>query len=142
MKTIAFTAAVVAILATPILAAGNPGSGFITNWDGDDNNAVSLAEVIEKRENVFVTFDEDGDGIITAEEYIAFDEARAADQAYESNGNGGHGKASMGMTLEFNDSDGDGAVSLAEFVGRSEAWFAILDRNGDAVVTSADFGRW
>lgn len=140
MKTLLISTTFAALLAQPILAAGTPGSGFIMNWDGDGNGSVSLAEVIEKRENVFVTFDEDGDGIITAEEYVAFDEARAADQAFEGNGNGGHGKAAQGMTLGFNDSDGDGAVSQAEFVGNAQAWFGILDRNGDEEVTSADFG--
>lgn len=141
MKSTRLSAVIIALSAGPVLAAGSPGSGFITNWDGDGNGAVSLAEVIERRENVFVTFDEDADGILTAGEYVAFDEARAADQANEGNRNGGHGKASVGMTLDFNDSDGNGAVSQAEFTGNSEAWFAILDRNGDGEVTSADFGR-
>ena len=141
MKHLLISTTLAAVLAQPILAAGTPGGGFITNWDGDGNGAVTLAEIAEKRENVFVTFDEDGDGVITAEEYVAFDEARAADQANEGNGNGGHGKAAVGMTLAFNDSDGNGAVSQEEFVSKSEAWFAILDRNADGEITTADFGR-
>ena len=144
MKTFLITTlSATALLATAASAAGTPGSGFITNWDTDANGAVSLAEVAEKRVDVFYTFDEDGDGIITAEEYVAFDEARAADQENESQGNGGggHGKASVGMTLEFNDVDGNGEVTMEEFTGQSAAWFAILDRNGDGEVTTADFGR-
>ncbi len=142
MKTFLISTATVALLATSV-AAGTPGSGFITNWDLDESGAVSLAEISEKRVDVFYTFDEDGDGVITGEEYVAFDEARAADQANENQGNGGggHGKASVGMTLEFNDVDGNGEVSMEEFTGQSAAWFAILDRNGDGEVTSADFGR-
>ena len=66
---------------------------------------------------------------------------RAADQANEAGNGGGHGKASVGMTLEFNDVDGNGEITLAEFTGQSEAWFAILDRNGDGGVTTAGFGR-
>jgi len=142
MKPFLISSAMAALLATSV-TAGTPGSGFITNWDLDENGAVSLAEVTEKRVDVFYTFDENGDGVITAEEYVAFDDARAEDQANENQGNGGgdHGKASVGMTLEFNDVNGDGEVSMAEFTGQSEAWFAILDRNGDGEVTSADFGR-
>ena len=71
----------------------------------------------EKRVDVFYTFDENGDGVITAAEYVAFDEAHAADQANENEGNGGggHGKASVGMTLDFNDVDGNGEVTSADF---------------------------
>ena len=141
MKHLLLSTVFVSMLTSPILAAGNPGSGFIMNWDGDGDGVVTLAEVVEKRENVFVTFDEDGDGVLTAEEYVAFDEARAADQANEGRGNGGHRKAAAGMTLDFNDSDGNGAVSQDEFVGHSEAWFTMLDRNADGEVSTADFGR-
>jgi hypothetical protein len=37
------------------------------------------------------------------------------------------------------DADGDGQITLDEFVGPAE-WFERLDRNGDGVITSADFG--
>ncbi len=144
MKTFLISIAAIAILATSVAAGGTPGAGFLEHWDADANGTVTLAEASEKRENIFYTFDENGDGVLTGEEYVAFDEARAADQENESRGNGGggdHGKASVGMTLEFNDVDGNGEITMAEFVGQSEAWFAILDRNGDGVVTTADFGR-
>ncbi len=147
MKTFLITTTTAALLATSVAAGGTPGKGFLENWDDNADGVVTLAEVSEKRENVFYTFDEDGDGVITGAEYVAFDEARAADQANEGGngggGNGGNGrvKPSVGMTLEFNDVDGDGNVSFDEFTGQSEAWFAILDRNGDGEVTTADFGR-
>jgi len=146
MKTFLITTTTAALLATSVVAGGTPGAGFITSWDDDASGAVSLAEVTEKRENVFYTFDENGDGVLSAEDYVAFDEARAADQANKGgNGGGGNGgagrvKPSVGMTLEFNDVDGNGEVSFAEFMGQTEAWFAILDRNGDGEVTTADFG--
>lgn len=141
MKSLLIPTALAAILATPLMAAGSPGSGFLTNWDLDENGVVTLAEVTEKRGDILYTFDDDGDGVITAAEYVAFDEARAADQANEGYRYGGQGNASVGMTLVFNDTDGDGAVSREEFIGKSGAWFAILDRNRDGEVTAEDFGR-
>ena len=143
MKTFLISTAAIAILATSVSAGGTPGAGFLDSWDGDANGAVTLAEIAEKRESIFFTFDENGDGSLTAEEYVAFDEARAADHASEGHGKngGGHGQGAVGMTFEFNDVDGNGEVSMAEFIGQSEAWFAMMDRNGDGEVTSADFGR-
>ena len=42
--------------------------------------------------------------------------------------------------IENWDDDGDGRVTLAEFLGVTEAWFAGVDRNGDGVITTDDFG--
>ncbi|HHB83911.1 MAG TPA: EF-hand domain-containing protein [Devosia sp.] len=131
------------LLAGSAMAQGNaPGAGFIDNWDLDGNGAVTLEEIIEKRGEVFYMFDQDEDGVLSAENYKLFDEARAADQAQAAgNANGGgEQRGAKGMTLEFNDDNGDGEVSLDEFVGNSDEWFAIMDRNGDGEVTSADFG--
>ncbi len=131
------------LLAGSAMAQGNaPGAGFIENWDMDGNGAVTLEEIIEKRGEVFYMFDQEDDGVLSAENYKLFDEARAADQAQAAgNANGGgEQRGAKGMTLEFNDDNGDGEVSRDEFVGNSDEWFAIMDRNGDGEVTSADFG--
>ena len=53
---------------------------------------------------------------------------------------GGERKAAIGITLGFNDVNGDGSVTLSEFINQSAAWLALVDRNGDGVVTSDDFG--
>ncbi len=143
MKTLTLATVTAALFATSLAAQTAPGAGFITGWDLDENGSVSFAEIVERRADVFYTFDSNEDGVLTADEYVAFDEARAADQKKENagNGGGGHGKAAQGMTLEFNDVDGNGEVSREEFAQQNEAWFAILDRNGDGEVTTADFGQ-
>ena len=86
-------------------------------------------------------FDQDEDGMLSAEEYVLFDETRAADM---ENNAGGHRKGGdrmqEGLTLGFNDTDADGKVSKEEFVSNSAAWFTQIDRNSDAMITSADFG--
>ena len=121
---------------------GQPGAHFIQNWDLDGDGAVSLEDIATRRDDVFFTFDADENGALDAEEYVLFDEARANDME----NNGGHGKgnglrrASEGMTLSFNDTDGNGEVSREEFLAHSADWLAMLDRNGDGTVTTADFG--
>lgn len=143
MKRITLLIAAIAIGTAANAAGGQPGAHFIESWDGDDDGQVTLAEVTERRSDIFNTFDENDDGVLSAADYVLFDETRAADQASEDHGQGGKGekRASVGMTLDFNDINQDGAVSREEFITRTADWFALIDRNGDGVVTTADFGR-
>ena len=157
MRPTLIAAAVMAVASTaghvgPALAQGEgPGVHFVENWDLDGDGTVTLAELEEHRADVFYMFDENEDGMLAAAEYTLFDETRAADMANnggvhgqgkgQGNGQGAMQRASDGMSLAFNDTDGDGAVSEAEFIGKSGDWMELLDRNGDGVVTTDDFGR-
>lgn len=134
------TAILLACLALPVQA--QPGAHFIENWDLNEDGQVTLAEATERRDDVFVTFDADDDGRIDAGEYKMFDEARAADmEGQNGHGNGPMKTAEAGMHLAYNDVDDDGVVSREEFLARAPDWFAEMDRNGDGVVTTSDFGR-
>ncbi|MCA0872300.1 EF-hand domain-containing protein [Seohaeicola saemankumensis] len=118
-----------------------PGAHFIENWDLDGDGRVTSAEAAQKRAEVFVMFDQDADGALDAAEYDLFDETRQADMAENA---GGHQKGPMqrinqGLQRVFNDTDGDGRVTADEFTARSDAWFAMIDRDGDGVLTPADF---
>lgn len=143
MKTLA-TLALIACFA-PLAASAQqaPGAHFIENWDLDENGSVSLAELTEKRGDVFYMFDVDENGMLDAAEYGMFDETRAADMAANAEGHGkgqGAGRMQEGMTLAFNDTDGDGQVSRAEFLAHTADWLAMVDRDNDGVITSRDFG--
>jgi len=143
-KSIVFAVAF-AGLSNAALAAGVPGAHFIENWDLSGDGVVSFEEVIERRGDIFMTFDADENGFIDGQEYVAFDEARALDMQNEGGGQG-HGKGPMkmmseGMTLAFNDADGDGQVSRTEFLGAVDRWMEMVDRDGDNAVTTFDFGR-
>lgn len=124
-------------------AAESPGAHFIENWDLNGDGTVSLEDLTEKRGDVFYMFDQDENDVLDAKEYVLFDETRAADMAENAGAHGGGqgGKRMQeGLTLSFNDTDGDGQVSRAEFLEKSKAWFAVIDRNADGVVDVDDFG--
>ncbi len=154
------TSALLLSAATAFAQGTGPGAHFITNWDQDADGIVTLDEATTKRGDLFTSFDADEDGKLSAEEYAAFDEMRAADQAQmkeemgagmgQGKGNGkgkgggmGHGMGGEegGMQRGFNDADGDGFVSREEFVAKTPAWIEMMDRNGDGKVMVDDFGH-
>jgi EF hand/EF-hand domain pair len=164
--TLSVAALTVALSGGAFAQQGNPGAHFVQNWDDNGDGAVTLEEAQTKRDNLFTTFDADEDGKLSTDEYAAFDEMRAADQATmreemgEMDGSGkgqgkgmgqgkgkgmgqGHGMMGEegGMMRDFNDTDGDGFVSREEFVGRTPDWFAMMDRDEDGKVSEDDFGR-
>ena len=144
--------AALAALALPLLAAPataqqmRPGQHFVENWDYDGDGKVSLDEATERRGDIFTSFDENEDGVLTPEEYDAFDAARAADMENNQEANGGHGVGGgmMGyersMTREVADTNADGVVTRDEFVTGTIGWFTMRDRDGDGFITLADFG--
>lgn len=139
-----FTVLATLALLTPFaaFAEDTPGSHFMLNWDLDESGDVTVAEITERREMVFNMFDQDENGSLNAEEYVMFDETRAADMENNAGGGQGQGGGRMqeGLTLGFNDMDGDGEVSKAEFLERSGAWVTMVDRDEDGAITAADFG--
>ncbi|HCE72591.1 EF-hand domain-containing protein [Ruegeria pomeroyi] len=127
-------------LGTAALAQGAPGAHFIENWDMDGDALISAAEIVEKRGEIFVMFDQNEDGALDTAEYDLFDETRRAD--IEANAGGRKGPMALvdqAMDRAFNDADGDGLVSAEEFTAKSAAFFDMLDKNGDGVISSADF---
>ncbi|MDP4031387.1 MAG: EF-hand domain-containing protein [Pseudorhodobacter sp.] len=143
MNHIVLCAAAFVLAGSAALAQqGNAGAHFLENWDLDGDGQVTLAEATERRDDVFSAFDADEDGRLAGNEYDLFDQARANDMQQNGAGHGqGYGAAGSGMERGFNDIDGDGIVSHAEFVGKTADWLAMLDGNGDGVVTTDDFGR-
>ncbi|MEZ5732085.1 MAG: hypothetical protein R3D97_07140 [Paracoccaceae bacterium] len=148
MKSIMGVALAAAMLAGAADAQqGIPGAHFIEQWDLDGNGEVTLDEAREKRGEVFVMFDQSEDGTFQPDEWAMIAEHLVAEEAAQGQGGGqGMGKgpgrfvrAAMGPP--FNDLDGNGAVTKDEFVGATDTLFGQIDRNGDGVLTAADFGR-
>lgn len=161
-RTLLLTAAIV--LGTAVTAQqGNPGSHFMETWDENQDGQVTLIEATQRRSDIFLTFDEDDNGILFASDYAMFDEARTENKASmrqsgqsqgqgkaqrqgkgpgQGRGNGqAQGRDGQGMSMEFNDINGDGQVSRDEFITRTDQWYAMMDRNNDGSITASDFGR-
>ena len=139
------------IFGTTAFAGQQPGGHFLEIWDQDSDGHVTLAEATERRSDIFASFDDNDDGFLSAKDYATFDEARAADQKNHKQGIGQGKRKGMGirkgqsgqagMKMDFNDINNDGKVSFEEFTSRTAAWFSMLDKNGDGVVATDDFGR-
>lgn len=157
-KSTPLLTAITVAIALPALAQNQPGAHFIENWDLDENGSVSIEEARERRGDIFTTFDANDDNVLTAEEYVMFDEAREADMKEHGIGQGqGSGKghnqgkgmgqgqsehgAANSMSRQNADQNGDGVVTREEFIAGVDAWFPRQDRNGDGQLTTDDFGR-
>lgn len=139
MKLITF--ALTALFPLSVAAQDAPGSHFIENWDLNADGTVTLAEIKEKRGDVFYMFDADENGMLNADEYASFDEVRAADMEKQGDhASGKMGRVQEGMQMTFNDANDDGQVSEAEFLAKAVDWLVIIDRDETGDVTSADFG--
>jgi len=152
MKRIPLLIAAIALGTVAYAQQNIPGAHFIENWDFNEDGQVTKAEAVERRGDIFTTFDENDDGILSASDYAAFDEARDADHEAVQQGDdaeqgkgkgqdGGKYGRGQGMALQFNDVNGDGQVSRDEFIDRTDDWFAMMDKNGDGTITADDFGR-
>ena len=138
---LSITATAFVLTASAALAQTTPGDQFMQAWDLNGDGTATLAELQDMRGNVFASFDENDDGVLDAEEYVLFDEARAADVAnYQDDQRAQMQKVADGMSLAASDLDADGRVSREEFLKGVEPWFTALDRNADGGVTLEDFG--
>lgn len=140
-NTLTLTAVALVLMTGSAFAQGKPGAHFIENFDLDEDGVVTLAEVLEKRTDIFYMFDQDENGVLSSEEYDMFDEVRAADHEQEGHSGGqGQGNQGEGMAREVTDLNGDGVVAQEEFMTAAQDWFQGKDRNRDGVITTADFG--
>lgn len=155
MKRILLLTAAIALGTAVTAQQGNPGGHFMETWDENQDGQVTLVEATQRRSDIFLTFDEDDNGVLSASDYAMFDEARTENktsmrQSGQRQGKGqgqtrgqgrGQGRDGQGMALEFNDINGDGQVSRDEFITRTDQWYATMDRNNDGTITTTDFGR-
>jgi len=140
MKTIVLTAGMM-LLATSAIAQSTPGDQFMQSWDLNGDGKVTLEELRTMRGKVFNAFDADQNGYLSAEEYVAFDKARASDVAKYDDPDQRAQMQSVadGMSLSNSDTDGDGRVGRKEFLAGADRWLSNLDTDDSGSVTLQDF---
>lgn len=156
------------VLAQNPKGIANPAETFMEQWDLDGDGSVSLAEARKQRTSIFKMFDEDGNGAYSKAEIAAIDVHKLM-QLEGGMGPGGErpegapppkgtppqgeppkapppgqagAKGAPPSAVEMMkrlDTDGNGTVTSTEFVGGADQWFEMRDRNGDGVLTAADF---
>lgn len=149
-------------LSAPAMAQNQPGAHFFEMWDLDEDGIVTMAEARERRDDIFNMFDETEDGVLTAEEYVLFDETRAADMELNGigqnagKGQGGGQGAGQGKGMGQDNGGGQGkgrgngqgngqAGGQGQGTGMGEHGAAVsmerqnADLNGDGQVTREEF---
>ncbi len=96
-------------------------------WDLNSNGAVTHTEYEKFRENIFLSADEDRNGVVDEDEW---DDIRDDDET-------GIRRANF-AALDFN---GNGALSFGEIMSIPQSDFHSLDENGDGVISSVELSN-
>ncbi|MBO0764169.1 MAG: histidine kinase [Hyphomicrobiaceae bacterium] len=108
----------------PLASASASDMAFVTavaTWDLNRDGNVTCNEWKQYAASLFKDADRDRDGFLSPQE---FQTMSRKDRLFE--------------TIGFNyfDADGNGRVSLAELADKPNPAFALLDKNGDCVISS------
>ncbi|MDZ7923390.1 MAG: hypothetical protein U5M23_04885 [Marinagarivorans sp.] len=125
-------AGVVMIMATQAVSAdeANYGVGtkaadqwLMAKYDSNGDSAITAEEISQKRERMFSAMDDDGDGIVSLDEYELLDVKKRA--------------LIVKSRFAKLDKNGDGQLTDDEYVGYYGS-FGAFDLDGDGNITSAE----
>jgi len=109
----------------------------LSQWNIGNGDTVTWGDMEALRSRVFETFDADGDGALNADEYTAYDKARA--EAAKDSQNSFLLRAVSGLSRANMDSNLDGLVTRSEMDTALREWFATKDKDGDGVLKKGTF---
>jgi len=109
----------------------------ISSWSFGSDGTITWSDVEELRKTIFKTFDADGDGALSNEEYTAFDNARA--EAADKDASSLLLRAVAGLGRENTDLNLDGSVTRSELETALRSWFERVDTNKDGVITKGEY---
>ncbi|MEF2070701.1 EF-hand domain-containing protein [Consotaella aegiceratis] len=96
---------------------------WVLELDQDDNGSITQSEVDQARTKKMASFDSDGDGTLSLDEYRTLWLDRMSGEMVDA--------------FQASDADGNGQVTKEEFNALFSNLVARLDTNGDGVVSSA-----
>jgi Ca2+-binding EF-hand superfamily protein len=124
MKPVLIPALFAALVSSPLMAQETTDDLF-AQWDLNADGSISELEARTTLTTIFSTFDTNLDGYLDDDDEVADDQEDVVEDGE--------------VAMDFDDPDGDGRVSMVEFVDRAGDWMALMDRDGDGVITAADF---
>jgi len=95
---------------------------FVSRSDVDGDASVTARDITQRRMEVFVTLDADGDLALDRGEL-----SRVTDTAYFSNLEGAGAEEMASFSMAYNDLNGNGIVTFAEFEQAGAAWASTID---------------
>lgn len=126
----------------PGVAGGHSQAAFIASYDRDGDGQVTQEEFLAMRTERFQGADKDGDGALNEAEYVAEFEGRLrqqyAEQDREPDAFFERGLTQAGVRFALLDRDRNGLLSPEEDLASAERTFAGMDTNGNGVVSAED----
>lgn len=104
------------------------GMRMMEKADADDDGRVTSAEAANFRAEQIATYDTDGDGSLSLEEFSALHAAQTRPMIVDR--------------FQAFDDDGDGKVTEAEMAGPFNRMLRYMDSDGDGAIGPSDMRRW